>query len=877
MGIKGRRKKLREREQRAAAAAAADEHDSNSDREEAMDRQEHGHGEAAVVMGNGPYRLPVTSTGQLKMKKSELYRLQDQDYLERIRDEHQKRKQSHLVGQKRQRQEAEKARMAQDMAHAILEQSERMHHTRRSHDAGCGEQHGPRDEDSAVTAGGGVAERRGSGTPTPGNERRTMRPHLTSPPGTESCVGHGDDKTDKNRCDASYTTAAVVSSARPSTASGGVFAHPLLGLDAAVVEALSQSEHMTHMTRIQERSIPYLLQGYDVFGQARTGSGKTLAFGVPLLHQVALTLRQRALPTGTTHTHTHANRSFTTAWGSTSTTTTTLALILTPTKELCVQIHDVMLRLCGAIDLHISTAASSAASSSSSFLSARVPASRLVYLVTGGTKVREERRALALGPMLVIGTPGRVHDHVQHCAEWKLHTLRALVLDEADRMLADGFQRDLDAILAHVPRSRQTSLFSATNSKSVHALARLSLSRTPVFISTREDRPRLLQLDDASVLSAAESEALLLPPYLCFAGPTSACSVKKKKKEDEDVSMTTHTSAEQDANVVRCVDDDDHEYIDNGDADRRSMGSSSAHRSDCDDDAAEECDAEAAVIPSTLRQYCHMVPVEHRLLFLYTFVKRVARDHKAMIFCSTVASTTFHFQMMGSVGFHDDVMMLHGHMKHRQRVQTFRLFRERRTGVLFCTDVAARGLDIPAVDWILQYDPPLDPTEYVHRVGRTARAGGVGHALLLLSPEEAGFVSYVHRFGITLAAYPHAPTRLPRIQEKLEHVLQLDEVVAKSAVAAYRAHVGAYQSHILRDTFDVQRLDCEALARAFALTSAPHVTLPKNSAEEKRREYVKGKLRSLNRRRMDALKHYEAVKTKQQWNNGVFVGMAKPS
>eukprot|EP00742_Colponemidia_sp_Colp-10_P026310 GILJ01032162.1.p1 GENE.GILJ01032162.1~~GILJ01032162.1.p1 ORF type:complete len:134 (+),score=26.65 GILJ01032162.1:23-403(+) len=121
------------------------------------------------------------------------------------------------------------------------------------------------------------------------------------------------------------------------------------------------------------------------------------------------------------------------------------------------------------------------------------------------------------------------------------------------------------------------------------------------------------------------------------------------------------------------------------------------------------------------------------------------------------------------------------------------------------------------------------------------------------------------------------PDKLPDIQAQLERVLQLDEIVAKSAINAYRAHVGAYQSHLLQQVFNIQRLDLDALATAFALTSAPAVSLPKNSSDEKKKDYVAGKLKSLNNRKREALKHFHHMKTKSQWTDeGRFVGVSKP-
>lgn len=695
MGIKGRKKRERERLAKKAEETAERDGDEYSDEENEEDAP-------FLVFGNGPFAPPGSAP---KMSQSQRFRMMDESVLDRYREDHANRKTSHIK-KKRSRDE--------DDEDVDEESLPLMHHFQ--------------DAEELVKLSQ--------------QQSATQKRNIT----------------------------------------GARFAHPLLGLDERVVEALLR-EGFTRMTRIQERVLPLALEGYDILGQAKTGSGKTLAFSVPILHS-ALSILQKSK--------------------------NCIALILGPTKELCVQIHQIV----GNIAQHLNVAARVARSSAPPLG---------VRLITGGTSVLEERKALQSGTAhIVVGTPGRITDHVRHCVGWKLSTLRYLVLDEADRMLADGFQRDLDYIIGATPKSRQTFLFSATNSKSVHELARLSLSKTPLFVDTKSPAPKFVDEE----LAAAEA-----PPF----------------------------------RVLQDIEDDA------GDAE----GDNTELNDDGTPAGASIKDNAEEDIPSALHQFCALVPVEDRLRALYVFVKRVARVAKAMVFCSTVASTTFHCQMMGAVGFHNEVLMLHGQMKHRQRLATFAAFNEWSTGVLFCTDVAARGLDIPHVSWILQYDPPLDPTEYVHRIGRTARAGNVGNSLIFLTPEESRFIKYLTNFGIHMEAYP-VPEQLPRIQEKLEHVLQLDPVVAKSATFAFRAHVGAYLSHILKETFDVHKIDLDGLAKAFALTATPKVSLPKTSAEEKQ-DYVKGKIKSLNKRKGQAIRHYEQMKTKQQWtDDGAYVGMSRP-
>jgi len=124
-----------------------------------------------------------------------------------------------------------------------------------------------------------------------------------------------------------------------------------------------------------------------------------------------------------------------------------------------------------------------------------------------------------------------------------------------------------------------------------------------------------------------------------------------------------------------------------------------------------------------------------------------------------------------------------GKQKQTKRTTTFFQFCNAETGILLCTDVAARGLDIPAVDWIVQYDPPDDPKEYIHRVGRTARGeGGRGHALLILRPEELGFLRYLKQARIPLNEFEFSWNKIADIQ------LQVSGVISCPVLSNLRAH-----------------------------------------------------------------------------------------
>ncbi|EER02063.1 DEAD box ATP-dependent RNA helicase, putative, partial [Perkinsus marinus ATCC 50983] len=149
---------------------------------------------------------------------------------------------------------------------------------------------------------------------------------------------------------------------------------------------------------------------------------------------------------------------------------------------------------------------------------------------------------------------------------------------------------------------------------------------------------------------------------------------------------------------------------------------------------------------------------DDRLRLLFTFLKKNQKK-KVMVFFSSCNSVKFHDELLNYIDI--PVISIHGQKKQSARMTNFYRFCQMESGILLCTDVAARGLDIPKVDWIVQYDPPDDPKEYIHRVGRTARgAEGTGKALLFLMPEELGFLRYLRKSGVTtLNEYVFPPAK----------------------------------------------------------------------------------------------------------------------
>ena len=223
-----------------------------------------------------------------------------------------------------------------------------------------------------------------------------------------------------------------------------------------------------------------------------------------------------------------------------------------------------------------------------------------------------------------------------------------------------------------------------------------------------------------------------------------------------------------------------------------------------------------------LEQGYVVCPSEQRFLLLFTFLKKNL-NKKVIVFCSSCNSVKYHAELLNFIDI--PVLDLHGKQKQQKRTNTFFEFVNAKSGILICTDVAARGLDIPAVDWILQFDPPDDPREYIHRVGRTARAGGRGKALLFLLPTELGFLRFLKQSKVPLNEYQFPPNKIANVQSQLERLVEKNYYLNRSAKDGYRSYLQAYASHSLKTIFDVGALDLQKVAKAYGFIVPPSVNL----------------------------------------------------
>lgn len=427
-----------------------------------------------------------------------------------------------------------------------------------------------------------------------------------------------------------------------------------------------------HMTEIQHKSIRPLLEGRDVLAAAKTGSGKTLAFLIP---SIELIYKLKFMPRNGTG-----------------------VVILSPTRELAMQTYGVLKEL---MVHHVHT----------------------FGLTMGGSNRSAEAQRLANGVNIVVATPGRLLDHLQNTPGFMYKNLQCLIIDEADRILEVGFEEELKQIIKLLPKKRQAMLFSATQTRKVEDLARISLKKEPLYVGVDDDK--------------------------------------------------------------------DHATVDG------------------------------------LEQGYVVCPSEKRFLLLFTFLKK-NRKKKIMVFFASCMSVKFHYELLNYIDL--PVMAIHGKQKQTKRTTTFFQFCNADTGILLCTDVAARGLDIPEVDWIVQYDPPDDPKEYIHRVGRTARGiNGRGHALLILRPEELGFLRFLKQAKVPLSEFDFSWSKISDIQSQMEKLIEKNYYLHKSAQEAYKSYVRAYDSHSLKQIYNVNTLNLPMVALSFGFKVPPYVDLSVHS------------------------------------------------
>lgn len=442
-------------------------------------------------------------------------------------------------------------------------------------------------------------------------------------------------------------------------------------------------------TDIQRESIALALNGNDILGAAKTGSGKTLAFIIPVLECLYKLKWSNFDGLG--------------------------ALIISPTRELAFQTFEVLKKVGKFHDFSAG-------------------------LVIGGKPLKEEAGRINR-TNIVVCTPGRLLQHMDETTYFHADNLKILVLDEADRILDLGFAQTMNAIIENLPAERQTLLFSATQTRSVKDLARLSL-QDPMYVSVHEN--------------ATEST------------------------------------------------------------------------------------------PEQLEQSYVVCELHDKLNMLWSFLKNHLKS-KILVFLTSCKQVKYVHEAMRHLQPGIPIFALHGGMPQLRRVEVYNQFMCKERVCLFATDIAARGLDFPAVNWVVQLDCPEDANTYIHRAGRTARYEKDGESLLVLLPsEEENMVKQLKEKKIPVEKIRVNQQKLYTIQPKLEANCAADPELKASAQRAFVSYLRSIFLMKNKKVFDVHSLDIEKFARSLGLAIAPKVRFLKKDMKRKEELKNKGKKESVD-------------------------------
>lgn len=513
------------------------------------------------------------------------------------------------------------------------------------------------------------------------------------------------------------------------------------GIHPFMKKNLSESMNITQVTTVQQLSIQPILNGEDVLVRSQTGSGKTLAYAIPIIQKLQEIRPKISRKDGI------------------------YAVIILPTRELALQTLEIFTKLCKSFTWIVPS------------------------WLTGGEKMKSEKARIRKGISILVATPGRLLDHCKHTETLKFGKVEHLILDEADRILDQGYERDIAEFLEILKKQKsqfQSVLLSATLTPAVQRLAGMTLVN-PIHIDAA---------DSSDILNATDS----------------------------------------------------------------------------------------LVIPDSLKQHFIVTPPKLRLVALGSFILGKCqnadenKESKMLVFMATQDMADFHTELLSTVlGENIAFFKLHGSMSQSERTDVFKTFRSVKSGVLICTDVAARGLDLPLVDWIVQYTAPSSSTDYVHRVGRTARVGHEGSSILFLIPSEVKLVEELQNRRIRIEeikikdclqnllsvqmegelsklADGNIETAATALQMSFESAVLQQKILHTAACKGYTSWVRFYASYSkdLRHIFNFKQIHLGHFAKSFALRDAPTaisgIGKPKNKEEIRTKKIAMQKERSFKQK-----------------------------
>ena len=425
-------------------------------------------------------------------------------------------------------------------------------------------------------------------------------------------------------------------------------------------------------------------------------------------------------------------------------------------------------------------------------------------MLMGGEKRKSEKARLRKGITILIATPGRLIDHITHTKSLSLKRIQWLVLDECDRMLELGYKRDVQAVLNAIKEQsevekRQTLLLSATLTQGIEEMSSISLKH-PKFVDAAVDNEAEDKVESLKVLTTPDNlqqTFVIVPAKLRLVVLAAFLLWKSRFSKPRKllVFMATQDMVDFHCELFdRCLNKDDGQ------------------------DEQESEEEEPLDYNEDARQV--MGNMRHAEKPQRPPKKAASRPLK--------------------------LLKLHGSMDQKDRLKILEQVKSSKDCVLFCTDVAARGLDLPHVDWIVQYNPPTTTADYVHRVGRTARIGAKGSSLIFMLPSEAQFVKELENSNMTMieltaehaleklyqnAEISRKTGRLPRtieeaatdLQMNFETAISKDKGLHEHASQAYVSYIRSYASYPrdVRHIFTFKALHLGHVAKSFGLRDPP--------------------------------------------------------
>ncbi|XP_046614736.1 probable ATP-dependent RNA helicase DDX31 [Neodiprion virginianus] len=668
------------------------------------------------------------------------------------------------------------------------------------------------------------------------------------------------------------------------------------------VSNLEQNMQITKLTTVQQKAIPHILSGKDVLVRSQTGSGKTLAYALPIVESLHKVRPKLTRDSGLR------------------------ALVIVPTRELALQTYECFLKLIKPFTWI-------------------VPG----YLV-GGEKRKAEKARLRKGCNLLVATPGRLLDHVKHTEALRLHDVQCFVLDEADRMLDMGYEKDISGIVSALEEQKGLPRFGVkkfvkieTDNSGYNPLAMLRQNGKKTF--TDEDVDSMLT--ETSKIGEKEDSSLPVEPPSNIVNAQRAkpsdnvavdSEVEENEAEDEDDNEFTiqreyHSGTDSDPekeeqefpirnernkrkkplplslrdktriiasrHKIQAVvsESESNDSNDNSDGEKNTkeiyevadttLKNQSKRQTvllsatltqaveklaglTMDNpvivDAARENLIKSGgnvaeinedlIVPQSVNQTYVVTPPKLRLVSLSAYIAgkcQAAGQHKILVFMATQDMVDYHAEILTSVlckqSDEDDedseplvdveFFKLHGNMTQKERTEVFKTFRAAKSGVLLCTDVAARGLDLPKVDSVVQYTGPLSARDYVHRVGRTARAGSSGSAVIFLTPPEVEFVRMLESRRVRIrqedmtgildkllgpiSQHNSVQAAATALQNQFETLVLEDKEMHRRACKAYVSWIRFYASYPkdMREIFDRRELHLGHFAKSFGLRDPP--------------------------------------------------------